>query len=81
MRIDRSMALGTLLMTWLVAASFTLGGADVAPAPEPPSAPESQETPVPVDLAGEASSEERIQNSTLGQLLLSGLQWQQLNYQ
>lgn len=62
---------GTLLMTWLVGASSTSGGGAVDQAPEPPSTPRTPATPLPVDPAEEeASSEERIQSSTLGRLLL-----------
>lgn len=82
--IHRYMALVTLLMTWLVAACSSSREAAVDLAPEPPSAPGSQETPSPVDRARDPSLEKRIQSSTLGRLLLSEspdaelLQWNRL---
>ena len=45
--LHRYMALGTLVTTWLVAASSTSRGAAVDLPPEPPGAPQSQETPGP----------------------------------
>ena len=82
--LHRYMALGTLVTTWLVAASSTSRGAAVDLPPEPPGAPQSQETPGPVDRAPDPSLEQRIQSSTLGRLLLREspdaelLQWNHL---